>query len=115
MAKSETIDTSCPMQTGLNLLSGKWRLKIIWEIMKSPVHFNELQRRLHPITAKTLSRELHELENLEIIRRTVYPENPPKVEYSITTKGTSIRPILAELCNWGKKYQPEEHNTRKDS
>lgn len=105
MAKADTIEPACPMEIGLNLLSGKWRLKIIWNLLKGPVRFNELQRRLDPITTKTLSRELRELEDHNLIKRTVYPEIPPKVEYSITPLGDSVQPILEALCTWGRNYQ----------
>lgn len=109
MAKADTIEPTCPMEIGLNLLSGKWRLKIIWILLKGPIRFNELQRKLPPITTKTLTRELRDLENHGLIRRTIFPEVPPKVEYSITALGNSVQPILKELCVWGKNYQLTQH------
>ena len=84
MAKSIAVTEQCPMEIGLNVLSGKWKLKILWQISKGAVRFNELQRRLGKITTKTLTQQLRELEVQKIIQRTVYPENPPKVEYALT-------------------------------
>lgn len=105
MAKTIAITEQCPMEIGLNILSGKWKLKILWQVSKEPVRFNELQRRLGKITTKTLTQQLRELENQQIIQRTVYPDNPPRVEYSLTELGKTIYPVLKSLCDWGTNYQ----------
>ena len=68
------------------------------------VRFNELQRNLGNITTKTLTEQLRELENKKMIKRTIYPEIPPKVEYSLTEIGSSIEPVLKTLCDWGNEY-----------
>ncbi len=102
MAKSIAVTEQCPMEIGLNVLSGKWKLKILWQISKGAVRFNELQRRLGKITTKTLTQQLRELEDQKIIQRT---ENPPKVEYALTELGESICPVLKSLCDWGTNYQ----------
>lgn len=105
MAKSMAIPDQCPMDIGLNILSGKWTLRILWHISKGPVRFNKLQRLLGAITTKTLTAQLRELEEQGIIMRTVYPETPPRVEYALTELGQSIQPILKDLCEWGTNYQ----------
>lgn len=105
MAKTIAITEQCPMEIGLNILSGKWKLKILWQVSTEPVRFNELQRRLGKITTKTLTQQLRELENQQIVQRTVYPDNPPRVEYSLTELGESIEPVLKSLCAWGTNYQ----------
>ena len=105
MAKTMEVPEHCPMDVGLNILSGKWTLRILWHLSKGPVRFNELQRSLGTITTKTLSQQLQQLEEKQIILRTVYPETPPKVEYSLTEVGKTIQPILKELCEWGTNYQ----------
>lgn len=105
MAKTVAVSEQCPMETGLNILGGKWKLKIIWQISKGAVRFNELQKRLGKITTRTLTQQLRELEDQKIIQRTVYPDNPPKVEYALTEIGESIEPVLKTLCDWGTKYQ----------
>lgn len=105
MAKTVAVSEQCPMETGLNILGGKWKLKIIWQISKGAVRFNELQKRLGKITTRTLTQQLRELEAQKIIQRTVYPDNPPKVEYALTEIGESIEPVLKTLCDWGTKYQ----------
>ncbi|ELP1222599.1 helix-turn-helix transcriptional regulator [Listeria monocytogenes] len=106
MAKTLNAETTCPMELGINVLSGKWKLQILWNIYKKKiVRFNELKRLLENVTTKTLTDQLKELEELKIIQRTVYPEIPPKVEYSLTSIGLTLEPVLKSLCNWGKQYQ----------
>lgn len=105
MAKSITPDAVCPMALGINVLSGKWKLQILWNIYnQKTIRFNELQRMLGSITTKTLTDQLRELEDQKILRRTVYPEVPPKVEYSFTDIGQTLEPVLKSLCNWGTQY-----------
>ena len=105
MAKTMGITDQCPVEVGLNILSGKWKLRILWHVSKQPVRFNELQRLLGAITTKTLTGQLRELEEQGIVRRSVYPEIPPKVEYSMTELGKTIQPVLKSLCEWGTSYQ----------
>lgn len=105
MAKSVTPDNVCPMALGINVLSGKWKLQILWNIYnRKTMRFNELQRTLGRITTKTLTDQLRELEYQKILRRTVYPEVPPKVEYSFTAMGMTLEPVLKSLCEWGTQY-----------
>lgn len=105
MAKVQAVDDQCPIELGLNILSGKWKLKILWNLSKGTIRFNELQRLLGHITTKTLTEQLRELEEQGIILRTVFPEVPPRVEYSLSEIGCTLKPILSELCEWGKTYQ----------
>jgi DNA-binding HxlR family transcriptional regulator len=63
------------------------------------------KRRLGKITTRTLTQQLRELEDQKIVQRTVYPDNPPKVEYALTELGKSIYPVLKALCDWGTNYQ----------
>jgi len=104
MAKTQAIDKRCPVEVGLNILSGKWKLKILWHLSKGTIRFNELQRLLGNITTKTLTQQLRELEEQGIVTRKVFPEVPPKVEYSLSEIGTTLNPILSQLCDWGKAY-----------
>ena len=105
MAKSLSPSDICPMDLGINILSGKWKLRILWNIYnKKIIRFNELQKVLGNITTKTLTEQLRELEDKKIIKRTVYPEIPPKVEYSLTETGKTIEPVLKSLFEWGKEY-----------
>lgn len=106
MAKSILTNDICPMALGINVLGGKWKLQILWNIYnRKNVRFNELKRLLGNITTKTLTDQLRELEDQKIIQRIVYPEVPPKVEYSFTDIGQSLEPVLKILCEWGTQYQ----------
>ena len=105
MSKTEAVSNACPMELGINILSGKWKLRILRNLyIKKVVRFNELQRNLGNITTKTLTEQLRELEDKKMIKRTIYPEIPPKVEYSLTEIGSSIEPVLKTLCDWGNEY-----------
>lgn len=105
MAKAFLPADICPMELGINVLSGKWKLQILFHIYQQKnIRFNELQRRLGQITTKTLTAQLRELEEQKIIKRTVYPEVPPKVEYSFSEIGETLTPVLKTLCNWGNQY-----------
>ncbi|MDP4093952.1 MAG: helix-turn-helix domain-containing protein [Bacillota bacterium] len=105
MGNAPDTPKQCPMSTAINILSGKWKISIVWYLSRRTTRFNELQRKLPNITQKTLTLQLRELEKDGIIKRKVYPEVPPKVEYSLTELGESIKPILKAMCSWGKKYK----------
>lgn len=92
----------CPVKYALDLLNGKWKLRIIWELsQQDTIRFNELQRCLEGISSVMLSKNLYELEATKIINRKQYNEVPPKVEYSLTPLGQEIVPALAVLGDWG--------------
>jgi len=97
-----------PFEYTLSIISGKWKLKIIYILAcMDIVRYNVLKRNIEGITHKMLSTQLKELENEGIILRKEYPQVPPKVEYSLTEKGKSLIPIVLTMCEWGKHNQPE--------
>ena len=88
----------------LSLISGKYKPIILYCLMEyEPVRFNEMQRYLGRIADKTLSQHLKELERDGLIHREMYPEIPPKVEYSLTERGRSLMKVLDQLCTWGNE------------
>ena len=88
----------------LSLINGKYKMVILYCLMEfQPVRFNELQRYLKKISDKTLSQNLKELEKDGLIYRKVYSQIPPKVEYSLSERGTSLMKVLDEMCIWGEK------------
>ena len=88
----------------LSLISGKYKPIILYCLMEyEPVRFNEMQRYLGRIADKTLSQHLKELERDGLIHRKMYPEIPPKVEYSLTERGRSLMKVLDQLCTWGNE------------
>lgn len=105
---SKFIDEACFEETGfsytMSLISGKYKMVILYCLMEfEPVRFNQLQRYLKKVSDKTLSQNLKELEQSRLIHREVYPEIPPKVEYSLTERGKSLMKVLDRLCDWGNE------------
>ncbi len=104
---SQYIDNANFEETGfsytLSLISGKYKMIILYCLMEyGAVRFNQLQRYLKKISDRTLSQNLKELEADGLIRRQVYPQIPPKVEYSLTERGVSLMAVLDQLCIWGE-------------
>lgn len=95
---------SCMLTLAMDLVGGKWKMLILWQLKDKPARFNELNRLLSGITNKMLTQDLRELENSGLISRTVYPIVPPKVEYALTDEGQKLIPILQILCNWSTNY-----------
>lgn len=92
----------------LSLISGKYKMIILYCLMEFDiVRFNELQRYLRKISDKTLSRNLKELEADGLVVRTVYPQIPPRVEYSLSEKGQSLMQVLDQLCVWGEEHRED--------
>lgn len=88
----------------LSLISGKYKMTILYALMEyQPVRFNELQRYLKKVSDKTLSQNLKELERDGLIHKEIYPQIPPKVEYTLTDRGASLMTVLDQLCIWGNE------------
>ena len=96
---------ACPVATTVQLIGSKWKLLIIRNLLVRPWRFNELQKDLEGISHKVLTDSLRSMESDGIINRTVYPEVPPRVEYSLSHLGESMRPILDAMENWGNGYK----------
>ena len=86
------------------MIGGKWKPLILWKLGDGVMRFNEIQKALPGVNAKMLTKQLRELERDGIVVRTVYPEVPPRVEYSITEFGMTLLPVLQALCDWGSTY-----------
>ena len=103
-----SIDTlpSCPVETCISLIGSKWRLLILRDLMMhESMRFKELQRSIGGISQKVLTNNLREMEDAGLVIRRVYAEVPPRVEYSLTDIGKSLRPVLSSMYAWGKDYQ----------
>jgi DNA-binding HxlR family transcriptional regulator len=91
----------CPAETTLKLMSGRWKLLILISVFDEVKRFGQLQKELEGISQKVLTQQLRELESDGLIHREVYPEIPPKVEYSLTTFGETVKPIIWQMHQWG--------------
>jgi DNA-binding HxlR family transcriptional regulator len=100
----QTSPYRCTVGVTLNIIGGKWKAVILWHLCHKTLRFSQLQRRLPEVTQKMLTQQLRELERDGMVHRQVYAEVPPRVEYSLTTEGRTLQPILAQMCEWGKTY-----------
>lgn len=91
----------CPIEATLDVIGGKWKGVILFRLLYKTMRFNELQRALYKITQRTLTQQLRELEADGVIKRKIYAEVPPRVEYSITEHGKSLSNILHSMKDWG--------------
>ncbi len=95
----------CPIETTIKMLGCRWKILIIRELLNGTKRFGELKKSVTGITQKVLTSKLREMEELGLVERTVYPQIPPKVEYTLTDIGYSLRPVLDSLKTWGKDYK----------
>jgi len=100
------------MEVTLELVGAKWKVFVLWQLAQNGVmRFNALSR-IHPdLTSKMLSQQLKELERDELVVRRSYNQVPPKVEYSLSTWGQSLVPVLEQMCQWGERYLEKHEQT----
>ena len=96
---------ACPVETTLTLISSKWKVLIVRDLLASTKRFGELQRSVGNVSQKVLTAQLREMEEDGLVDRKVYPEVPPRVEYSLTELGRSLEPVLSAMWNWGEEYR----------
>ena len=97
-------ETHCPVEATLALIGGKYKGLILWKLMGGTLRFSELRRAVPCATPKMLTQQLRELEESGLVHREMFPVIPPKVEYSLTEFGRSIRPVLEAMYAWGSGY-----------
>lgn len=101
----------CPVATTVQLIGSKWKILIIRNLMERPWRFNELKRDLKGISQKVLTDSLRSMENDGIVNRKIYPEVPPRVEYSLSELGRSMQPIIEAMAKWGENYKKTFDNS----
>ncbi len=97
-------EAHCPVSATIGLIGGKYKALILWKLTSNTLRFSQLRKEVPNATPKMLTQQLRELEADGLIRRKVYPVVPPRVEYSLTEFGDSIRPILESMYAWGSAY-----------
>lgn len=102
---------ACPVETTLTLIGNKWKVLILRDLISGTKRFGELQRSIGKISQKVLTSNLREMEADALVERKVYAEVPPRVEYSLTDLGRSLKPILDSLWTWGETYKRNANKT----
>jgi DNA-binding HxlR family transcriptional regulator len=95
---------NCPVEAAIDVIGGKWKAVILWWLRQRTWRFAELRRQIPGITEKMLTQQLRELEADGIVARQVYPTVPPRVEYSLTEYGQSLKRALKAICDWGRNH-----------
>lgn len=94
----------CPVETTLKVIEGRWKVMVLYHLLREVKRFNQLHRLLVGVSPRTLAKQLRELERDGIVRRKVYPEIPPRVEYALTALGRSLEPVLLAMGKWGEAF-----------
>ncbi|WP_107838867.1 winged helix-turn-helix transcriptional regulator [Metasolibacillus meyeri] len=105
----------CPIELSIALLAGKWKTTIICKLMDGTKRYGELKKLISGVNHKMLAEQLRELEEVGIVKRTVYPEVPPKVEYELTPLGETLKPAIQYLQTWGAQFKVTEDHQAADS
>ncbi|HJD34031.1 MAG TPA: helix-turn-helix transcriptional regulator [Candidatus Mediterraneibacter tabaqchaliae] len=100
---------ACPVETTLMLIGDKWKVLILRDLLPGTKRFGELKKSIGNVSQKVLTAQLRDMESNGLVNRKVYPEVPPRVEYSLTELGRSLKPILDAMWDWGEEFKA--HNT----
>lgn len=99
---------ACPVETTLTLIGDKWKVLILRDLMPGTKRFGELKKSVGNVSQKVLTAQLRAMEKNGLVNRKVYAEVPPRVEYSLTELGKSLKPILDSLWSWGEEYKKRQ-------
>ena len=99
---------ACPVETTLTLISDKWKVLILRDLMNGTLRFGELKKSVGNVSQKVLTAQLRAMEESGLVNRKVYAEVPPRVEYSLTELGKSLKPILDSMWAWGEAYKAKQ-------
>ncbi|XVS68084.1 winged helix-turn-helix transcriptional regulator [Actinosynnema sp. CA-299493] len=105
--KVDDVAEFCNVEVAFAVVGGKWKMLIVKYLLPNPLRFGELRRAMPSVTQRMLTRQLRELEEDGLIRRTVHAEVPPRTEYELTELGRSLDPIIEGLDEWGRRYRDE--------
>lgn len=99
---------ACPVETTLSLIGNKWKVLILRDLLPGTKRFGELRKSIGNVSQKVLTAQLRDMEEKGLVHRHVYAEVPPKVEYSLTELGMSLKPILDSMRIWGEEYKAQQ-------
>ncbi len=103
---------ACPVETTLALIGDKWKVLILRDLLPGTKRFGELKKSIGSVSQKVLTAQLRDMEANGLVNRKVYAEVPPRVEYTLTQLGQSLKPILDAMWNWGEGYQAAVHEKK---
>ena len=103
---------ACPVETTLTLIGDKWKVLILRDLLPGTKRFGELKKSIGSVSQKVLTAQLRDMEEKGLLTRKVYPEVPPRVEYSLTELGRSLKPILDAMQSWGEGYKASLNNQK---
>lgn len=99
---------ACPVETTLMLIGNKWKVLILRDLLPGTKRFGELKKSIGSVSQKVLTAQLRDMEENGLVSRKVYAEVPPRVEYTLTELGESLKPILDSMSNWGESYKAQK-------
>ena len=110
MSEQKTIRElpACPVETTLTLIGDKWKVLILRDLITGTKRFGELKKSIGSVSQKVLTAQLRDMEESGLVIRKVYAEVPPRVEYTLTELGYSLKPVLDALWNWGEEYKAKQ-------
>jgi DNA-binding HxlR family transcriptional regulator len=97
-------DNKCPAEFTLAMIGGRWKIPILFHLLDGRKRFTELARALNGVTQKMLTQQLREMQRNGLVERKVFAQVPPKVEYSLTNLGVTLRPVVDAMCRWGEEH-----------
>jgi DNA-binding HxlR family transcriptional regulator len=113
MATAPNRVAGCPIEELMDMLGGRWKVFILWELIKGPRRSGELRKSIPPITQKVFVEQIRDLEDCGLVKRTIYPSVPPRVEYEATELGQSLREILKNMCHWSSENMEKVRECRR--
>ena len=108
MAVTTTELPACPVETTLTLIGDKWKVLILRDLLAGTKRFGELRKSIGSVSQKVLTTQLRQMEQCGLVIRTVYAEVPPRVEYTLTELGYSLKPVLDAMVTWGTEYKAKQ-------
>jgi DNA-binding HxlR family transcriptional regulator len=113
MSTARNRTEACPIEELMDMIGGRWKVFILWELIQNPRRSSELRKSIPPITQKVFTEQIRDLEESGLVKRTIYPTVPPRVEYEATELGQSLREILKSMCHWSSENMDKVRDCRR--
>jgi DNA-binding HxlR family transcriptional regulator len=113
MSTARNRTEACPIEELMDMIGGRWKVFILWELIQNPRRSSELRKSIPPITQKVFTEQIRDLGESGLVKRTIYPTVPPRVEYEATELGQSLREILKSMCHWSSENMDKVRDCRR--